>query len=122
MLLLGLGAPAEEGVDGEGVLHVDEDADGGIDGGDLFDGEDGAEEGAAYAAVFFGDFDAHEAELEKTGDDFGRHFLRFVHLADEWRDLFAGELTDRLLEDLLFGGKGGERRGEGGFCGECGHE
>ena len=112
MLLLGFGAPAEEGVDGEGVLDVDEDADGGVDGGDLFDGEDGAEEGAADAAVLVGDFDAHEAEVEELGDDGGAHLLGFVHLADERCDLVAGELADRLLEELLFGGEGGEREGE----------
>ena len=122
LLLLRFGAPAKEGVDGEGVLHVDQDADCGVDCRDLFYGEDGAEEGGADAAVFFGNLDAHEAELKEAGDDFGRHLLGFVHLADEGRDLFAGELADGFLEDLLFGGEGGKRPGEGGFGGECGHE
>ena len=65
LLLLGFGAPAKEGVYREGVLYVDEDADGGVDGRDFFDSEDGAEERAADAAIFFGNFDAHEAEVKK---------------------------------------------------------
>ncbi len=51
VLLLLVVGPADEGVDAESVLNVDEDADGGVDGGDLFDGEDGFEEGAGGAAV-----------------------------------------------------------------------
>jgi hypothetical protein len=110
VLLLRFVAPAEESVDGERVLDVDQDTDGGIDGGDFFDGEDGAEEGTADATVFDGDFDAHEAEVEELGDEFGRHLLGFVHLADQRCDLLAGELADGFLQDLLLRGEGGERR------------
>ncbi len=64
VLLLRVVGPADEGVDAEGVLDVDEDADGGVDGGDGFDGEDGLEEGAGGAAVLLGNLDAEEAEAK----------------------------------------------------------
>ena len=70
LLLLRRG-PAQQGVDAERVLHVDEDADRGVDGGDLFDGEDGLEEGSAGAAVLVGDFDAHQAEVEELRNELG---------------------------------------------------
>jgi hypothetical protein len=65
------------------------------------------------------------AEISSTArmalDNLGRHLLGFVHLSDERRDLFPRELANSFLEDLLFGGKRGKRRGEGGFSDECGH-
>ena len=51
-------APAQERVDDERVLHVDEDADGRVDPRQLLDGEHGVKEARAGAAVRLGDFDA----------------------------------------------------------------
>ena len=100
-LLLLVAGPAFEGVDDEGVLNVDEDADRGVDGGDLFDGEDFFEEGCGGAALLFRDLDDHEAELEELLEECGVHLLGFVHLADEGGDLCLRELADSVAKEAL---------------------
>jgi hypothetical protein len=46
-------------------LNVDDDAGGGIHAREFFHGEDRFEKLGAASAVLLGDFDAHQAELEK---------------------------------------------------------
>ena len=62
-------APAQERVDDERVLHVDEHADGRVDARERFDGQHGVEEAGAAAAVALGDLDAHHAEVEQLVDE-----------------------------------------------------
>ena len=112
-LALGWGSPAEDGVDGEGVLDIDDEGDGGVDGGEGFDGEDGVKEGSAGTVVFCGDFDAEEAEFSKGGDEAGEEVLVLVHLADVGRDGLGGEAADGGLEEEFFFGEVGERGGSG---------
>jgi len=111
VVLLRFVGPAQERADDEGVLDVDEDADGGIDGGDFFDGEDGFEEGSGGATVGFGDLDAHEAELKELAEERGVEGLLFVHGADEGRDFVAGKVADGVAEEGFVGGE----------LSECGH-
>ena len=66
--LLIIGAPAQDGIVDDRVLDIDDDAGGRIDRGDLLDGQNALEEIAALSAVFFGDLDAHEAELEELAE------------------------------------------------------
>ena len=101
LFLLVFIGPADEGVDAEGVLHVDKDADGGIDGGDLFDSEDGFEEGSGGATVLLGNLDAHEAEVEELADEGRVQVLRLIHVTDEGGDLFGCETTDGVAEHAL---------------------
>ena len=63
------------------------------------------------AAVFFGDFDAHQAQLEELADDVFAEDAGFVHLADVGADLLARELAHGGLKELLFFRQRGERLG-----------
>ena len=67
-LLVGA-APAENRVDHERVLHVDEHADRRIDARQLLDGEDRVKKPAAAAAEALGNLDAHHAEVEQAVDE-----------------------------------------------------
>ena len=71
--LLRLGTPAQQRIDDERVLHVDEDADRRVDGGQRFDREHRVEEGAAGAAVRVGNLDAHHPQLEHPVDEAAGH-------------------------------------------------
>ena len=57
-------APAEQRVDEERVLNIDEDANRRIDARQRFDSEQGVKEGRAAAAECLGDLDPHDAEVE----------------------------------------------------------
>ena len=89
--LLLLVAPAHEGVVGEGVLHVDDHGRRGVHRGQLFHRQHALEEVAALAAVFFGDFDAHQAELEQFLQQIFAEHAGFVHLAHVGADALARE-------------------------------
>ena len=58
-------APAQQRVDDQRVLDVDEDADRRVDARQLLDGQHRVEERAAGAAVALRHLDAHDAELEQ---------------------------------------------------------
>ena len=70
------------------------------------------EEAAAGAAVGFGHFDAHHAELEQLPDERGRHLCLFVHLTDQRTHPGVGELAHTVAEQALILGEYGERRGD----------
>ena len=69
-------APAQQRVDDQRVLDVDEHADRRVDARQLLDREHGVEEAAAGAAVGLGDLDAHDAELEQLPDERARESWR----------------------------------------------
>lgn len=107
--MLRIAAVAEEGIDDEGILDVDNDGDRRIDGGDLLDTEDGLKEGSRGAAVGFRNFDPHEAEGEEFPEYGGVERGAFVHGADARGDLFSRKAADRGLEHGLFVIQNGER-------------
>ena len=109
-LLLLVVAPAQQRVDDERVLHVDEDADGGVDARQLFDGEDRVEERAAGAAVLLGNLDAHQAELEELVKQVFVEDALFVHLLDQRPDFLVGKLADVVAKHDFVFGEGGQRR------------
>ena len=109
-------APAQQRVDDERVLHVDEDADRRVDARQLLDGEHRVEERAAGAAVALGDLDAHDAELEQLVDERRAGSSR----ARPSRGRAAGpapvgELADAVAEDRFVFGQDGQR-----LCVSCG--
>ena len=63
--LLGIVAPAHDGIVHDRVLNIDNHAGGGIDCGDLFNRKHALEEVTALSAVFFGNLDAHQTQLEE---------------------------------------------------------
>lgn len=74
-------APLEHGRVDEGVVDVDEDADGRVDARQLLDPDDGRCEVHAGAAVLLGDLDPHEPLLEQLLHQRRVHLLRLVHVA-----------------------------------------
>ena len=64
-----LAAPAEQRVDDQRVLHVDEHADRRVDPRQRLDRQHRVEEAGAGAAVALGDLDAHDAEVEQLVDE-----------------------------------------------------
>ena len=107
--LLTLGAPADEGIVHDGVLHIDNDARGGVDSRNFFDGKHALEEITALAAVRLGDFDGHEAEFEELADQILVEDGGMIHFADEGRDAVAGELANRVAEEKFVGVEVGQR-------------
>ena len=100
---------ADQDVVGDGVLHVDDDGGGRVHFGQCFHREHGLEEIAALAAVFLGDLDAHQAELEHFVEQVFAENAGCVHLADVRRDALPGESPDGGLKHLLFFVQNGER-------------
>ena len=97
-------APAQQRVDDERVLHVDEHADRRVDARQRLDRQDGMEERRAAAAVALGDLDAHDAEVEQLVDERARDLGVLVHLADERPDLAVRELVHAVAEQpFVFG-------------------
>ena len=114
LLEVGVG-PAHERVDDQRVLHVDEHAERRVDARQRFDGQHGVEQRGAGAAVFLGNLDAHDAEVEELRQQRRRHLGVFVHLAHERPHLAVGELVDAVGEEAFVVGQlgQGERRGGG---------
>ena len=108
-----VGAPAQQRVDDERVLHVDEHADRRIDARQRLDGQHRVEERAAGAAEAFRHLDAHHAELEQLLDERRRNLGLLVHLADERADLPVRELVDAVAEQRFVFGQP-RQRGHGG--------
>ena len=67
------------------------------------------EEPAAAAAERFGDFDAHDAEIEQLVDQRPRDLRLLVHFADERPHLRVREFADAVAEQPLVFGERGER-------------
>ena len=101
LLLDDVGAVLEDDGIAEGVVYVDEDADGGIHAGELLDGNDGRGEVHAGAAKFLGDFNAHNTLLEKLLDNGRVHSLSLVHLAHLGKDGFIREFGDCFAHGSL---------------------
>jgi hypothetical protein len=59
------------------------------------------EEARAAAAVAFGDFDAHHAEIEQLFHEAVRNRGALVHLANERPDFAVGELVDAVVKQPL---------------------
>ena len=105
LLLLRLGCPAQQRVDHERVLHVDEHADGRIDRRDLFDREHRFKQRARRAAVLLGNLDAHKAEFVQLAQQASVEVRLLIHRADERRDLGTGEVADGGAEELFVRGE-----------------
>ncbi len=97
-------------------VHID--GGGGIDPGQLLDGKHRHEDGSAAAAVLLRNFDPHEPELEKLGNQVQAELRRLVHLMDVGPDFGGGEFPDRVAEHRLFLGQHGE---SGSGAGGIGH-
>ena len=98
-------APAQQRVDDERVLDVDEHADRRIDARQRLDGEHGVKKAGAAAAVRFGNLDAHHAEPEQLVDERAGNRGVLVHLTDERPDLAVGELVDAVADQPFFLGE-----------------
>ncbi len=61
--------------------------------------------------------DAHQTLIDQLLDEVEIEFLRFIHLADERRDLLAGEAANGILEELLLFTESAERKMESRFYG-----
>ncbi len=97
-------APAQQRVDDEGVLHVDEHADRRIHARERLDGQHRVEERRACPAVALGNLDAHHAQLEQLVDQRARDLGVLIHLADQRPDLPVGELVHAVAkDDFVFG-------------------
>ena len=96
-----VGAPAQQRVDDQGVLHVDEHADRRVDRGQGFDGQHSVEEAGAGSAMRLGNLDAHDAQLEEPVDEGARHLRLVVHFADKGPDFARRELRGRCPETAL---------------------
>ena len=103
-LLLLFGAPAQQSVVDQRVLHVHDNPGGRIDARKFLHREDGLEEGAAAAAVLLGDFDAHQTQLKELFNELGLEDTLLVHLLDVGPDALVGELADGVAEKyFVFG-------------------
>ena len=117
-LLLLFRGPAQEGVIHQRILHVHDNSGGGIDAGKFFHREDRLEKGAASAAVLFGNFNAHQAQLKELLDNLVLEDTLLVHFLDVGPDAFVRELVDRVAKEYFVFGKRNQRGGwEGsGVC------
>src|SRR6185436_16909430 len=102
-------APAQEGVDHERVLHVDQHANRRIDARDRFHREHRMKEAGAAAAVALGDLDAHDAEIEQLADERRRQLGLLVHFAHQRPNLPVGELVHAVAEQPFVFGQGRQR-------------
>jgi hypothetical protein len=107
--LLLLVRPAQQGVEHERVLHVDEHRDARIDGRQRLDRQDRVEERAARAAVAVRDLDAHQAQLEEARQDRRIEGPLLVHVGDVAGDAVAGVGQHRVAEHRFFLGEARER-------------
>ena len=60
------------------------------------------EEGPALAAVFLGDFDGHQAQVEELLQQIPAEHARIVHGAHMGSQALAGETAHGSLEQSLF--------------------
>ena len=102
--------PAQDRVDDQRVLHVDQHTDGWVDAREFLDDEHGMEESPARPAVSFGHLDRHDPEREQLVEERPRDLRVLVHLADERSDPALGKLTHASAQQLLVVGQFGERR------------
>ena len=117
VLLLISGSPAQERVIDQRVLNIDDDARGSINAGEFFHGQDGFKELGSAAAILFGDFDSHQAELEEFMDKTFFEDGFFIHLFNQRTNFVVSELADVVAKKNFIFGESGQRRGNGGLEG-----
>ena len=110
--LLLVGRPAQQRVDDEGVLDVDEHADRRVDPREFLDDQDRVEERAAAAAEPLGHLDAHQPHVEQSRQQRRVHACALVHATRAWREFLQGELAHALAEQPLVLGQRGQGRGQ----------
>ena len=98
-------APAQQRVDDQRVVDVDDHPDGRVDARQLFDGEGGVEERAAGAAVDLGHLDAHDAQREERPQQVAIERLLLVHGPRERGDPVHREVADAVAEEPLVVGE-----------------
>ena len=98
-------SPAQQRVDDQRVLHVDQHADRRIDAGQRLDGEHGVEERAAGPAEGLGHLDAHDAELEQRIDEVAGDLRLLVHVTDVRADFPVGKLVHAVAKEPFVLGK-----------------
>ena len=109
-------APAQQRVDDQRVVDVDDHADGRVDARQLFDGEGRVEEGAAGAAVDLGHLDAHDAQVEERPQQVAIERLLLVHGPRERGDPVHREFADAVAEEPLVVGERRKGRGRNRGC------
>ena len=115
-LLLFFGAPAQQGVVDQRVLHVHDDAGGGIHARHFFDCENRLEEFPAAAAVLLGNLDAHQSKLKELVNQVFIEDAFFVHFFHQRADFFFGKLADVVAEKNFVFGEAGQRASELAFA------
>jgi hypothetical protein len=109
-LLLAVSAPAEQGVDDERVVYIDQHTDGWIDFRQRLDRQDGVKEAGTTTTERVRDLDAHDAEVEQLLDEAFRDACPVIHLADQRSHLTAGKVAHGVTEEPFVRCELGQRR------------
>ena len=121
-LLLLVGAPAQQGIVDQRVLHVDDHAGRGVHARQFFHRQDRLEELGAASAVLLGNLNAHQAKLEEIMDEIFVEDGLLVHLLHQRTNFLVGELADVVAEEDFVFGERGQRGGRGDLQSGFRHE
>ena len=101
---------ANQRIDYQCVLDVDEDGNRGVDPRQRFNRQHRVEEPGAGASLRFGDLDGHHAKLEQLVDELARNLCLLIHLPHAGTDLAVRKVVHAVPEQRLVFPEGGQSR------------